>query len=115
MKRAIICGCLAAFLTACHSARRGEPTTGLVPLGTQKLAHGQVLFMRHCQQCHPGGNAGLGPALNNKSLAGWLIKTQVRVGLGSMPGFTIQDIRPADLDDLVAYVKALRHADVAQR
>jgi mono/diheme cytochrome c family protein len=44
------------------------------------------LLMRHCHQCHPrGGDGGLRPALNNKPVPGFLVKCQVRLGLGAMP------------------------------
>lgn len=67
--------------------------------------------MRVCNGCHPGGEAGLGPALNNKLLPGFLIKFQVRNGLGVMPSFSQDVISPEELDDLVSYLVALRHHD----
>ena len=63
--------------------------------------------MRHCHQCHPKGEAGLAPAINGKPLPNWLIRLQVRSGLGSMPEFGENDISPAELDDLLAYLDAL--------
>jgi hypothetical protein len=39
------------------------------------------------------------------------MKTQVRVGLGAMPSFDKEGIPPEDLDALMDYVMALRHAD----
>jgi mono/diheme cytochrome c family protein len=64
--------------------------------------------MANCHQCHPGGEAGLGPAINDKPLPGFLIRLQVRNGLGAMPAFSAQEISPDDLDDLIAHLKALR-------
>ena len=53
------------FLAGCASARRGEPIAGEWK-GDPKIERGKVVFMQKCHMCHPGGEAGLGPALNNK-------------------------------------------------
>ena len=97
-----------AFITGCLSARRGEPLHGPIQLSNVKAQHGQVVFMRNCQKCHPGGDAGLGPAINNKPLPKFLMKFQVRHGLGAMPSFSKDRIASADLDDLMAYIKQIR-------
>jgi mono/diheme cytochrome c family protein len=64
--------------------------------------------MARCNQCHPGGDGGLGPSINAKPLPGFLVRLQVRAGLGAMPGFSEQDISEQELNDLVAYLKILR-------
>lgn len=93
---------------ACMSQRRGEPIAGeFIPSSSDERS-GRELFMHMCHQCHPGGMAGLGPAINNKPLPGWLIKTQVRQGLGAMPSFDEEELSDADLDALADYVSALR-------
>lgn len=98
---------LAAVLLGCGSPRRSEPLVGpLVARGDAK--QGEAVFMQHCHACHPGGEAGLGPALNNKPLPGWLIKAQVHMGMGAMPSFSSQEIDPESLEALVAYLRALR-------
>lgn len=102
---------LSAFvltLASCASSRRDEPFAGPLPLDSPQLVSGRQVFMRNCYQCHPGGSAGLGPAINNKPLPGFLIRTQVRKGLGAMPAFDEQTIPNPDLDNLVAYLKTLR-------
>ena len=92
----------------CSSARRSEPIKGSLILDDQQLIAGQRAFMTSCHQCHPGGMAGLGPAINNKPLPGFMIKMQSRVGLGAMPGFSSAELPGEDLDAIVAYLKALR-------
>ena len=96
------------LLASCGSAHRDEPYTLPVRLSDEKLQVGQQVFMEHCHQCHPGGAGGLGPAINNKPLPVWLMKTQVRVGLGAMPSFSEEKITADQLDALMAYLKALR-------
>jgi mono/diheme cytochrome c family protein len=97
------------LLTTGCSARRGEPIVGPLAISEPAIARGQQVFMRECHQCHPGGEAGLGPAINNKPLPGFLIKFQVRNGLGAMPAFSQNEISPEELDHLVDYLKALRN------
>jgi mono/diheme cytochrome c family protein len=95
------------LLLGCGSARRGEPLVGPSDLSPEQSS-GRLVFYTHCNQCHPGGEAGVGPALNNKPLPGWMIKMQVRHGLGAMPSFSNIRIPERDLDHLVSYVKELR-------
>lgn len=101
-------GCLLALATAgCASARRTEPVAPPLELSNAKVARGQVVFYQQCHLCHPHGAGGLGPALNNKPLPGFLMKTQVRLGLGAMPRFGPDKIPTEDLDSLVTYLKLL--------
>jgi mono/diheme cytochrome c family protein len=111
MRRLLVIGGLLAcslLWQACGSARRSEPLVGPLPLASPAVARGQQVFMVHCYQCHPGGDAGLGPAINDKPLPGFMIRLQVRSGLGAMPAFSEQDISRDELGDLVLYLKALR-------
>ena len=108
-------GALLALLAAslvwssgCGSPRRGEPLQGPLPLTDAQVERGRLVFMQHCQKCHPGGEAGLGPGLNDKPFPSFLQHFQVRHGLGAMPAFSPQEISEAQLDDLLAYLHALR-------
>jgi mono/diheme cytochrome c family protein len=95
-------------VSGCSSPRRGEPIVGGAPPLDAQIVRGERVFMAHCHQCHPGGEGGLAPAINDKPLPGFLIKFQVRQGIGAMPAFSSEEIRPEELNDLVAYLKALR-------
>ncbi len=96
------------FLVACGPARRSEPLAGPLLLEDPVLVQGEQVFARHCHECHPRGEAGLGPSLNDKPLPTWLIRFQVRNGLGVMPRFSSEQISPEELDALVLYLTALR-------
>jgi mono/diheme cytochrome c family protein len=98
----------ALLLAACGPARVGEPFGPPVRLASAEAEMGQGVFMVRCQQCHPGGAAGLGPAINDKPLPGFLMRMQVRRGLGAMPEFDEQMISDAELDALVIYLQELR-------
>jgi mono/diheme cytochrome c family protein len=69
---------------------------------------GERVFDANCSQCHPGGTGGLGPAINNKPLPGWLIEFQIRHGLGAMPAFSSEEVSDEEMDAVVKYLKWLR-------
>ena len=102
--------CLSLLLgtVACAPAYRGTPT--LEPLGIDdpQVALGQEVFFASCHQCHPGGGKGIGLGITNKPLPDWVIRLQVRNGIGQMPAFSEEEISDAELDALVAYLNALR-------
>lgn len=105
MRVPMVAACL--LLAACGSARRGEPIVGPITLSPAGQ-RGEQAYMRVCHQCHPGGEAGLGPSLNDKPLPGFLIRFQVRHGLGAMPSFDAGRVSGRDLDDIVTYLGELR-------
>ena len=75
---------------------------------TSDAEQGRTTFMKYCQPCHPGGEAGLGPSLNDKVLPTFLKRFQVRQGIGSMPSFSKEEIPDQELDGIMAYLEALR-------
>lgn len=110
--RRVVCAALIGVClmsVACGAARRREPLAGPVALD-ERAERGRAVFMTSCHQCHPGGEAGLGPALNDKPLPEFLKKFQVRHGLGTMPSFPEEKISDQQLDDLMEYLKALRRS-----
>lgn len=96
---------------SCGTARRSVPLKGPLENISEEVAAGRVVFMEYCQQCHPHGEAGLGLAINNKPLPGFMIRFQVRNGLGVMPKFKDSVISDEELGQLIAYLKALRKND----
>ena len=97
--------CLAA---GCGSARRSAPIVPEYTITDPKVREGEVAFAQMCNSCHPGGAAGLAPAINNKPLPAFAIKAQVRQGLGAMPAFKESVLPDAKLDAVVEYLKFLR-------
>ncbi|BDP43535.1 hypothetical protein DAETH_35040 (plasmid) [Deinococcus aetherius] len=108
MRRLLPLLLLAPLLTACLPQRRDAPLVGELTGLSPQEARGRVVYMANCQQCHPGGAEGLGPALNNKPLPHLAIRAQVRAGLGAMPAFDASEISDADLEALADYVVRLR-------
>ena len=72
-----------------------EPKTKIPVTLTIDEFEGMKLFMRTCNKCHPGGEKGIGPSLNDKALPNFLIHWQVRLGVGDMPKFTDEQLQAA--------------------
>ena len=102
---------VAILSVGCGSARRSEPIKGSVAINDPRVAHGRDVWMMRCNRCHPGGEAGLGPATNDKPLPEFLIATQIRTGLGAMPAFTEQEMSDDDVAAVIAYMKTIRRVD----
>ena len=101
------------LLSSCGTARRSEPLMGPMNITSEKIAKGKIVFNENCSKCHPGGEGGVGPAINNVYLPEPLLKFRIRskafiLGLGKMPSFKKQHISRQDLDALTAYLKELR-------
>lgn len=92
------------------TVRRSEPIKGktFTP-DDQRIANGERVYMVHCQKCHPGGEGGLGPALNPVPAPGFVKRFQVRHGLGVMPSFKQNEIAKKDLHDITAYLRVWKH------
>jgi mono/diheme cytochrome c family protein len=96
-------------LTACDQ-RRSEPFVGPRQFTEQEL-RGEVLFFKHCNECHPQGESGLGPSLNEKPLPDFAVKNQVRNPIAIMPEFEEDVITDAELEDMVEYMKAVKNPE----
>src|SRR5688500_8558970 len=105
-----IVGCCLIFL-ACGSPKRDEPDKhAFVPANTT-IARAEQVFKKQCDYCHPGGGAGLGPALNNRPAPAFAIRFQIRHGLGAMPAFDSTKIAGSDVRAIADYLLALRRSD----
>ncbi len=99
----------AAPTTAAVAATSAAPAaTSAAPAAAGNVTAGKTVFDQNCSPCHPGGAAGVGPALAGKNLPATTITTTVRNGRGSMPAFPTTKISDQQLNDLVAYVQSLK-------
>ena len=107
------------LVAACghNPQQRGEPSGPSTVVHSTREARGQQVFDRFCYKCHPGGEQGLGVALNDKPLPEAAIRTQIRLGAGVMPKFSKHDLSDADVKAVADYVHALRKspAEYGQR
>lgn len=104
MKR-ILLFCIFLFL-GCN-VQRVPPGEEVQQELSEDAVKGQMVFMEYCNKYHPAGSSGLGPSIINKPLPGFLIKLQVRTGMGVMPSFKKEQLSEKELDDLVEYIKAI--------
>jgi mono/diheme cytochrome c family protein len=102
-------------VAGCGEKRRGELVGRPIIADTPQEKRGERLFYRYCSYCHPGGEAGVGPALNDKPLPESLVRAQVRRGLGAMPAFEAITLSDEQVADVAAFVSDLRQTTVAQR
>jgi len=96
------------MIAACGAARHDMPSYGAMPFASAEAARGEIVFNRVCSQCHPRGEAGLAPAINDKPLPAFLMRFQVRNGLGAMPAFSREELSEEDLDAIIAYLQEMR-------
>jgi mono/diheme cytochrome c family protein len=100
------------LVLGCGTARRDAPFLADATPDAPNVRAGQIAFYQHCHTCHPGGAEGLGPAINDKPLPDFAVKTQVRQGMGEMPAFGTEEIPDEHLDAIVAYLGWLRGLNV---
>ena len=113
MKIAIVLTIFAIVITVATiscTMRVSEPITQkpFVP-ASERIAHGEAVFMMHCQKCHPAGESGLGPSILPNPAPQLIKRFQVRHGLGAMPGFRPNEISGKDLHDISKYLRAWKH------
>jgi mono/diheme cytochrome c family protein len=111
---AVLAITIGVLLAGCASPRRSEPIAGPMVLSDPGLARGRALFDRHCYQCHLQGEGGMSPALNDKPLPRFLVRYQVRLGVGTMPAFGRDKLSDEELDRLADYVVYLRQHPAAR-
>jgi len=75
--------------------------------------NGKQLFTTNCNACHPGGAQGIGPRLYGTDFARRYpqdsdLATLIRTGKGNMPGYSEAQLSDAQLQDLIAYLRALK-------
>jgi mono/diheme cytochrome c family protein len=100
----IVAGCF--FIGSC-SVRKAEPLKQreFIPANA-RIANGEKVYMIHCQKCHPGGEGGLGPAINPNPAPQFIKRFQMRHGLGVMPAFKKNEISKQNLHDISKYLRA---------
>ena len=105
----VLLALLVLLIAACGSPRRGEPIVGPIALDTRQ-ERGRQVFQQHCYKCHTAGEGDMAPMMNPYPLPKFLMRLQTRVGLGTMPSFSREQISDEDLDALLDYIVALRRA-----
>jgi mono/diheme cytochrome c family protein len=105
-----------ALPIAVSSTAAGAST--MPPAAAGDAAAGQRAFATHCNSCHPGANAGIGPALYGPQFAQRYpddkpLIAVVRQGKGGMPALSPAQLGDADLADVIAYLRGLQSGAIA--
>lgn len=98
---------LALPLIGCGTQTRVTPDRPEVRALSAAALRGERLFGKFCYQCHPDGAGGLGPALNDKPLPAFAVRTQIRKGVGAMPAFGDDWLTDEQVAAIAEYVTAL--------
>ena len=98
---------LTLLISSC-STPKVQPKAEIVELPTEALSNGRHLFDNHCASCHPGGKAGLAPGIINKPLPDFLIRFQIRNGVGLMPAFDEGHLSDEEVKNIADYLVYLR-------
>lgn len=93
------------------SAPRQTLYTEPVDFPTEDLEKGKILFEEYCATCHPKAMSGLGPAIVNKPLPEFLIKFQIRNGVGVMPAFGEDILLDKEVEQIAEYLIYIRKQD----
>lgn len=93
------------------SAPKRVPDAEVVSMPTEELKNGRILFSQHCTTCHPEGMAGVGPAIINKPLPEFLMRFQIRHGVGLMPDFDEDVLTDEQVEHIAEYLVYLRKMD----
>ena len=96
------------------TARHAESAVATERPETLTVARGERVFKSQCLRCHASGDMATADGLQEGALPDFLIRLQVRRGLGAMPAFPARTLADADLDDLVAYLMAMRQKRLSQ-
>lgn len=96
-------------------AQPAQASGGVAPAGSTAvpdLAAAKAKFDQTCGGCHPGGQAGVGPALHGAQFASRMssdeaIIKQVRNGGRVMPAFPPQQLSDDDLKAIISYIRSL--------
>ncbi len=98
---------LDTFIMISCASRKSEPVKQKEFVAKNaSISNGEKVYMIYCHKCHPGGEAGLGPAINSNPAPQFIKRFQMRHGLGVMPSFTKNEISREDLRDISKYIKA---------
>ncbi len=86
--------------------------TARLTLVDTPATHGQVLFGRYCDSCHPGAGSGVGSDLRTAQVRRQYptpdsIKLLVRAGGFDMPAFPTQMLSDDELTQIASYLESV--------
>ena len=110
--------CSASWL-ACGGGGASEPGAGESTSGSEASAEyegpiastnaegGKTVFATYCDDCHPDGDADVGPSLIADPHTAPRLRQQIREGSGKMKPFPEKRVSKDDLEALLAYLDSI--------
>jgi mono/diheme cytochrome c family protein len=89
------------------SSTGGEVTQYEGPMSSTDVGRGKELFGTFCDDCHPGGDADVGPSLIEKPHTPARIRQQIREGSGKMKPFPEKRVSKDDVEAILAYLASI--------
>jgi mono/diheme cytochrome c family protein len=77
------------------------------PIASTDLERGKTVFATYCDDCHPDGDADVGPSLIADPHEPARLRQQIREGSGKMKPFPEKRVSKDDLEALLAYLDSL--------
>ena len=101
----------AVSTTAAGTKAPAAPTAPLPTQSDPKAEAGRLVFAKTCAGCHlgQGTQAGRAPQLSvsQNAINPDFVRNQVRNGKPPMPAFSTAKVSDADLENIIAYLKAI--------
>ncbi|MFI5306454.1 MAG: c-type cytochrome [Polyangiales bacterium] len=85
----------------------GETAQYEGPITSTEVDHGKELFGTFCDDCHPGGDADVGPSLIGTPHTPARIRQQIREGSGKMKPFPEKRVSKDDMEAILAYLASI--------
>jgi mono/diheme cytochrome c family protein len=85
----------------------GELTQYEGPISSTEVDRGKELFSTYCDDCHPGGDADVGPSLIAKAHTPPQIRRQIREGSGKMKPFPEKRVTKDDMEAILAFLASI--------
>ena len=106
---------LSLYFFSCGPQRRAQTNMSEEIINeSPQASKGRLVFKTNCQKCHPDGESGVGPPLNNIHLPGFLVRAKIRsrallLWTGRMPAFKKNEISKKEMDDLMVFIKGIQN------
>jgi mono/diheme cytochrome c family protein len=76
-------------------------------IGSTDVEHGKGVFATYCDDCHPDGDADVGPSLIAEPRTPARLRQQIREGSGKMKPFPEKRVSKDDMEAILAYLDSL--------
>jgi hypothetical protein len=101
------CGGGASEPSSGESSAGGESAQYEGAIGSTDADHGKAVFDSSCGDCHPGGEADVGPSLIAEAHTPARVRPQIREGSGKMRPVSEKRLSNEDMEAVLAYLASI--------